>query len=170
MEMAIKDAIEYETKVKSVYKDAEKEAEDPVGKRVLGVLADEEQRHLDYLENKLEEWRKTGTVTVERLDTVVPSKETIDRGIEKLRDKMHGKSQRSDAELRMLERALQVEIETSEFYKRMASELPGDGQKMFARFVEIEEGHRAIVQAEIDSITGSGFWFDFREFDLETGG
>ena len=42
-----------------------------------------------------------------------------------------------------------------------------DAQKMFARFVEIEEGHQAIVKAEIDAVSGSGFWFDFNEFSLE---
>jgi hypothetical protein len=40
---------------------------------------------------------------------------------------------------------------------------------LFQRFVEIEQGHLAIVQAEIDSVSGLGFWFDMREFDLETG-
>jgi len=37
------------------------------------------------------------------------------------------------------------------------------------RFVEIEEGHRAIVQAEIDCVSGLGFWFDTAEFKLEAG-
>jgi peptide deformylase len=38
---------------------------------------------------------------------------------------------------------------------------------MFARFLEIEEGHARIVQAEIDTLTGMGFWFDVQEFRLE---
>jgi hypothetical protein len=33
----------------------------------------------------------------------------------------------------------------------------------------IEDGHVAIVQAELDSVTQMGFWFDYREFDLEAG-
>jgi rubrerythrin len=170
MEEAIKNAIEYETKVRKVYEQAEAQAEDSLGKRVLKVLADEEQRHLDYLEHKLKEWRDTGVVTVERLETVIPSKEVIEREVGKLREKMQAKTRQADAELRMLNKALKVEIETSEFYKRMVRELPEEGQKFFERFVEIEEGHRAIVQAEIDYLTGSGFYFDFREFDLEAGG
>ena len=39
----------------------------------------------------------------------------------------------------------------------------------FGRFLEIEQGHQAIVRAEIDALTGMGFWFDFQEFDLEAG-
>jgi hypothetical protein len=34
--------------------------------------------------------------------------------------------------------------------------------------VEIEAGHEAIVQAEIDALNGLGFWFDFTEFRLES--
>jgi hypothetical protein len=33
--------------------------------------------------------------------------------------------------------------------------------------VEIEEGHQAIVQAEIDSVSGMGVWFDTMELSLE---
>jgi hypothetical protein len=42
-----------------------------------------------------------------------------------------------------------------------------EGQKMFARFLEIEENHIAAVQAELDYITNTGYWFDFKEFDME---
>jgi len=168
MEKAIKDAINYESRVRNVYREAETQAADPVGKRVLKVLADEEQHHLDYLQHKLKEWHSTGKVTAGGLKTAVPSKEIIEKEMTKLKDKISGAVSPSDAELQMLKKALQVEIETSEFYKRMVRELPEEGQQFFAHFVEIEEGHRAIVQAEIDYLTGSGYWFDFREIDLES--
>jgi hypothetical protein len=35
------------------------------------------------------------------------------------------------------------------------------------RCLEIEEGHVAIVQADIDAVSGIGFWFDVKEFDLD---
>ena len=41
--------------------------------------------------------------------------------------------------------------------------------RLFERFVAIEEGHQAIVQAEIDCVSGSGFWFDTSEINLEMG-
>jgi hypothetical protein len=34
-------------------------------------------------------------------------------------------------------------------------------------FLEIEDGHLAIVQAQLDSVQGMGFWFDIAEFRLE---
>jgi hypothetical protein len=48
-------------------------------------------------------------------------------------------------------------------------DLPAEEKAMFERFVEIEEGHKSIVQAEIDCVTGMGFWFDIAEFRLEAG-
>jgi hypothetical protein len=51
----------------------------------------------------------------------------------------------------------------------MVGELPAEGQSLFARFLEIEEGHMAVVQAEIDNVNQLGFWFDLKEFDLEAG-
>ena len=69
----------------------------------------------------------------------------------------------------MMQKALEVEIETSNVYKRMVAELPPEGKGLFARFVEIEEGHVLLAQSEVDSLNGSGFWFDMPEFDLERG-
>jgi len=33
--------------------------------------------------------------------------------------------------------------------------------------IEIENDHLQLVQAELDFITQSGFWFDFPEIDME---
>ena len=49
----------------------------------------------------------------------------------------------------------------------MVRTLDGDGRRLFERFVEIEEGHQAVVQAEIDSVSGMGVWFDTMELSLE---
>ena len=49
----------------------------------------------------------------------------------------------------------------------MVQTLDDQGRALFARFVEIEGGHLAIVQAEIDCVSGSSFWFDTAEFSLE---
>ncbi|MBT8371832.1 MAG: hypothetical protein KJO34_12775 [Deltaproteobacteria bacterium] len=45
--------------------------------------------------------------------------------------------------------------------------LTGDAQRMFARFLEIENEQLQLVQAELDFVTRSGFWFGFAEIDME---
>lgn len=171
LEEAIRTAIEYETKVRDVYKDAEQQIDDAKGKHVMGALFSEEQGHLDYLNSRLSEWQKNGSLNIEELDSLIPSREMISEKTQLLKDKVKVSEddRRHDMEITMLRKALAVEEETSEFYKKMAGELPDEGQELFKRFVEIEEGHLAIVQAELDYISGPGYWFDFREFDLAGG-
>ena len=45
----------------------------------------------------------------------------------------------------------------------------GEERALFQRFLEIEDGHHAIVQAELDAVQGLGYWFDVQEFKLEAG-
>ncbi|MFH1010107.1 MAG: hypothetical protein V1784_02590 [bacterium] len=167
IEEAIKTAIVYETRVWTLYADAIRNATDKTGKRVFAVLASEEQYHLNYLKTRLDEWEKTGKVTVEALRTVLPSRDAIFQEYERLKGHMTRSPQKR--ELDMLNRARDVETETADFYKRMVSELSDEGQQMFAEFVKIEEGHLALVQAEMDAVSGIGFWFDMPEFNLEAG-
>jgi rubrerythrin len=165
IEQAIKTGIEYELQVRKVYSEAAKKFKDPVARRVLGVLADEEDRHVQYLESRLGEWQKTGKVTARQLETAIPSKKAIDSSVGKLKKRMA--QQDFSVELEMLKKALVLEMEATSFFKRMVAELKADERKLFERFVEIEQGHEAIVQAEIDALTGLGFWFDYSEFKLE---
>ena len=71
------------------------------------------------------------------------------------------------SEMEMLRKALELEIETSDFYRKMVDKLGAEGE-MFAHFLKIEEGHKAIVQAEIDYLGNTGFFFDFQEFSMES--
>jgi len=167
VEEAIKTAIEFETRVHRTYEQAAKKAADPTGRRVFEVLAKEEQGHLGYLKDRLEQWQKTGHLSGQRLGTAIPSKERIQEGVKSLSKQVRKKTGEGGVELDFLRKALEAEKETSNFYSRMASELPEEGRQLFARFVEIEQGHVAIVQAEIDAVSQSGHWFGMPEFSLE---
>lgn len=171
IEKAIKTAIEFETRVRQLYEEAKDKAKDPIGKKVFGVLVNEEQGHLDYLDSRLSEWQKNGSLNIEELPTHIPSEEMISEKTRILKEKVNvnDEDRRHDMEITMLRKALALEEETSDFYKRMVNELSEEGQQLFERFVEIEMGHLAIVQAELDYISGPGYWFDFREFDLAGG-
>ena len=165
IEEAIKTGIEYELQVRKVYSEAAKKFKDPVARKIFTVLADEEDRHVAYLESRLAEWEQTGKVTAAALETAIPSQEAIDEAMSKLTRRMG--EQDFGVELEMLKKALALEIEATRFFERMVAALQDEEQKLFARFVEIEAGHEAIVQAEIDALSGLGFWFDYAEFKLE---
>jgi rubrerythrin len=165
IEEAIKTAIEYETRVRDVYVEALDSEKDDVAKRVLKLLADEENHHVLYLEAKLGEWIARQQLTFDDLETTVPSVARIQQEVEKLQDAMEAPGDKT-RELKLLQKAREVEAETSRFYEDMVAKLPEQGQAFFKRFVEIEAGHMALVQAEIDALNGPGFWFDMPEFEL----
>ncbi|NLI97944.1 hypothetical protein GX441_04710 [bacterium] len=164
VEEAIKTAIEYETKVRDLYNEALSKATDPDGKRIFSLMASEEQHHLDYLYAKLAKWQASGELTIEGLRTALPSRKRIEEGAKAMQAQVSKRDY--GEEINMLEEALEAEKVTSAFYRKMVSELAGEAQKMFAHFVEIEEGHLALVQAELDSVGRMSYWFGLREFDL----
>jgi len=168
LDEAIKTAIEFEKKVYQVYADSKDKIADPVGQRIFKQLSLEEAQHVSYLQNRLDEWKKNGHINIQELSSVVPNKERIAEGRERVFQSMQ-RREIPTTEVEYLKGAFEVEKETSSFYRRMVSELTGEGQELFSHFLEIEEGHVAIVQAEIDSVQGMGFWFDVMEFDLEAG-
>lgn len=165
IEQAIKTAIEYEIRVRETYVEALDEQLEPAGKRVFKLLADEEDGHVRYLKGKLETWLRNGVLTSDDLATALPSAKLIQSEVEKLGAVLEKEDR--GREIALLENARQVEMETGDFYRRMTEELPPEGQNLFKRFLEIESGHLALVEAEIDSLKGMGFWFDVAEFNLE---
>lgn len=166
IETAINTAIEYETRVRETFVEAMDEQVEPIGKRIYKLLADEEDGHVQFLRETLSSWKKTGRLSSEGLKTALPSSEAIQQGVAKLETALEKRG--VDKEISLLKRAREVEMETSQFYRKMMTDLNEEGREFFSRFVEIEEGHLALVEAEIDALNRAGFWFDMSEFDLET--
>ena len=164
-EEAIKTAIEYETRIRDIYMEAVAAIDDEVGKRIFETLGKDEQHHIDYLEYKLEEFQKTGAIETGTLESAVPDQKNISQEADKIKsltakDFLGIKQQ-------MLSKALKAEVETSAFYQKMVNELPADARPLFDRFLEIENNHIKAVQFELDYMSKTGYWFDFKEFDME---
>jgi rubrerythrin len=169
LDNAIRTALEYETGVHKAYCEAMDKTSDEAGKRVFRALGDEEMGHIEYLKERLDEWQKTGKINVKKLGTSIPTREAINKSLQDLRKTVKPKATKLILELELLKKALETERKTTIFYKKMVSTLDGEGQQLFRRFVEIEEGHEAIVQAEIDCVSNSGIFMDTLEFGLEVG-
>jgi rubrerythrin len=165
IEEAIKTALRYETRIRDVYRVAAQKVVEPAGKGFLETMAEDEQRHLDYLVDRLEHWKKTGRLTLPKLETAIPSDASIASQMGRFKSEMSKKA-RGDQK-RLLSRALKVEIETSNFYKNLVGEMSGQSQALFARFLVIENRHIAAVQMQLDFASKTGYWFDMKEFDME---
>lgn len=165
LEEAIKTAIEFEVEARDVYRAATKSSQDPIAKRIFQALGDDEQLHIDYLVEKLNQWKKTGKITAEILKSAVPPRDVIAREVGKLTERVSEKDWGDEKQI--LSKALKMEIDTSTFYEKLVDEMPEEAKKMFANFLEIEERHVSAVQAELDYVSRTGYWFDFKEFDME---
>jgi len=165
IEEAIKTAIEFETRIRDIYQEATAAVDDEVGKRIFETLCKDEQHHIDYLQHKLRQLQDTGTIVPERLDSIVPSQEVVNREAEKVKSLVA--KDFLGIKRQMLSKALETEIETSDFYQKMVNELPAKGQALFERFLEIENNHIKAVQFELDYLSKTGYWFDIKEFDME---
>jgi len=169
IEEAIETAIQMEKKVHAAYVVAVSRARDAVAKRVFQTLATEELGHVAYLENRLHEWRTDGCLALEKLKSILPSAARVRERVHALLITANAGSDQRDSDLQELRLALAVEEETSRFYQRMVHELPAEAQTLFLRFLEVEDGHSAVVQAEIDLVSHCGRWFDLRELDPSQG-
>ncbi len=165
LDEAILTAIEYETRVRDHYLMSAERIRNKAGRRIFELLANEEQGHIDYLLACLGTWRRDGSVGTFSLFPTAPSAAELRKALVPVAGRQP--SEVLDDERQVLDVALNLERETSEYYRRLVGRLQGPAQQMFARFLEIEEGHVAIVQAEIDYLSDNGFWFDFSEFNRE---
>ncbi len=165
IEEAIKTAIGFETRIVEIYKEAYEKISTDSGRRLVEALFEDEKNHLEYLQHKREQFMRDGIITLDRLESVIPPKEVIVREVAKLKQKI-SEGSRSDIK-QIISRALSLEIETREFYRRMVGELSAEGKELFAHFLEIEEAHITLVQAEFDYFNNTGYWFDIKEFDME---
>ncbi len=170
LQEAIGTALDYEVKVRDHYLEGAKVLEDPKGKALFDLLGKEEQGHVDYLEHCLAEWKETGKVgSAKPVESLLPKGVAwIDQAKKRLQQRP-GKRVASATELESVKLALQYEKEASGFYRTLVSTLPESERELFATFLTIEDGHVALVQAQLDMVTGLGFWFDTMEFNLEAG-
>ena len=165
LEEAIKTAIEYEIRIRDIYLEATAAIDDEVGQRIFETLSNDEQHHIDYLQHQLEQFQITGTIDPEKLESAIPSQQIINREADKIKSMVA--KDFLGIKQQMLSKALKVEVETSDYYQKLVNELPADGRALFERFLEIENNHIRAVQFELDYLAKTGYWFDFKEFDME---
>jgi rubrerythrin len=169
IEESIETAIRMERKVHAAYIAAVSRARDTMAKQVFQTLANEEQGHVAYLEKRLAEWRKDGCLALEKLASILPPIDRLRGRVRELLAEPALGGDAADPDLDELRQALVVEEETSRYYQRMVHELPAEAQTLFLRFLDVEDGHSAVVQAEIDLVSRHGRWFPLSELIPDRG-
>ena len=72
------------------------------------------------------------------------------------------------SDIEALSTALREEQVANEYYLNQAGLMTDAAAKqMYLRLAEMEDAHYQIIEAEIDSIKGTGFWLGFPEFTMD---
>lgn len=167
---AFKTAIEYETQVSKAYRDIAEEISDPLAKRMFVSLADDEYFHVQFLHKRLKEFIQSGTISLAKLATPFPVKRILENEIKQLTGIADVMQQATKPSLLLaLKTAYDLEVKTTLFYKKMAEETQGTIQKLFQKFLIIEESHETAVQAQIYEYTKTGRWLPLRVGEKQTG-
>ncbi|MCX7785401.1 MAG: ferritin family protein [candidate division WOR-3 bacterium] len=161
---ALETALEAEKQGLQTYLNFAYQTKDESGKNMFIRLASDEFEHMTILEKqKMSVAEKECWINVK-----IPSSE-----IEQLVPKIKEKTKRIRGsegldQLLALRTALELEDNAIKFYREQEQKSTDPKAKeMYRRLRKMEQAHYELIQAEIDYIEKTGFWFNLREFSLE---
>jgi len=159
-------ALKYEEEIRDLYYSAVNTIDDERGKLIFKSLGDDEQSHVDFLLYSLEQLKADQSIDPKLLQSTIPEVELINKNIEKMKAEI---PQQMLGDIKtVLNKALKLEKETSDFYREARDKSEGPVKDILSKFLEIEDRHVDVVQIEIDHANNSGMWFNFMEVNLET--
>ncbi len=165
LETSIKIAIDLEKRGQTFYQQAAEKTTDKSGKRIFKMLAQEEALHLATLKKMLQnldqinDWQHY-------VDDYPPRRQVpVFDQRQQVRTKQ--KPDHTD-ELVALRLALDHERKAIDFFDSLLDKAADNTARHIIRFVKEQEiFHYDLLQAEIDNIMGTGFWFDTAEFRMD---
>jgi rubrerythrin len=158
-------ALSYEEKIRDLYLSAVEIVDDDRGKKLFKALADDEQSHIDFLNYSLDSLKEQGSIDLAKLESPIPTAEQLRSQVEDMKAKIP-ENMLGDVK-RVLNSALQMELETSAYYREASEKTEGKIKEILEKFVEIEDRHVNVVQVELDCASKNGHWFNFMEASME---
>ena len=161
---ALKTAIEIEEKGLDAFLKYARQTKDVTGKNMFIRLAMDENEHRRIIEKQL-----SNLMEGKPLEKIEIGTSEIEHVLPKIREKQ----QRTRGESGLLEvdalnTALDLERKAAKFFRDQAAMVDDEEVKaMFLRLAEWEDAHFDLIQAELDSIQGTGFWFGIPEFQMD---
>jgi len=160
---AIRTAIQMEKEGHAFFHQAAEKTNNKLGKEMFERLAAEEIAHMETFRkmfdsmSNTEDWRAVST----QLRSV--SKPPV---FSEAKNKM--KAEREPGEVEALRQAMEIERNAIEFFNDAKSKTNDETAKeIFEKIRQEEEYHHALLQAQYDSVTNSGYWLDSAEFRMD---
>ena len=161
---ALRAAIEIEDNGLLTFLKFARQTKDATGKNMFIRLAMDEHEHRLIIEKQLNNLLEDKPL----INIEIPKSE-----IEEIAPKIREKQQRTRGESGLLEidalnTALDLERKAAKFFRDQAKLISdSEAKALFIRLAEWEDAHFDIIQAELDSIQGTGFWFGIPEFQMD---
>ena len=137
-------ALNLERKGFIFYTEAEKKTENKTGKKMFAQLKREEEEHIEDIKTMFK--------------NLYPQKSDIDIPV------FDGDVSEYSGEVEALKIGIEMEKKSIEFYTDWAK---GNLGTLFNKLIEIEKSHLELLEAELDYVKKTGFWFDYFESSLE---
>jgi len=159
----VREAIKLEIRGREFFLRAAEVTQNALGQKMFKRLADEELKHLEAFSRlfsavmQSDQWKKA--VAREELEG---KSEVIDGLVARM------KRAEGQSEIEALRIGMELELKAIEFFKGCADkgDDPAAGD-IFTRISDEEKFHYDLLQAQHDSVTGSGFWLDSAEFQMD---
>ncbi len=155
----IDEAIELEERSLSYYKEAAGRVSDPGGRKILELLAKEEERHISLLS----EMKQGGYGPLEGLPLIAEVRGLVEGAVKEGRNAIF-----TDASIReILQKAMEIEQSTRRFYKERRAATDDEKQKeLFEVLAEQETGHYLMVSGLVEYFDRPADWVESAEFGL----
>lgn len=160
---AIRTAIQMEKEGYAFFHQAAEKTNNKLGKEMFERLAAEEIAHMETFRKMFdsmsdtEDWR---AVASELKSVTTPPL------FSEAKNKM--KAERDPGEVEALRQAMEIERKAIEFFNEAKSKANDETAKeIFEKIRQEEEYHHALLQAQYDSVTNSGYWLDVAEFRMD---
>jgi rubrerythrin len=160
---AMKTAIEMEKSGHRFFTEASNKVRHEVGRKLFSRLAAEEIDHMRTFEKIFTEASGGGDWKA-AIKEIKPAKRVpyFDEARKEF------KSEDLSVEMDYLKKALDLERNAMQFFEKAIAEAESEEAKqIFQRILEEERAHYDLIQSEIDSVGGTGFWFDVHEFYMD---
>lgn len=160
---AIEIAIKMETDAIDLYTKAVSKTKHPVGKKMFLTIVEDEKRHLEMLSQIFK------GLGIEARD--VSPMRRVKTVFETMKDKMIERVEATSDELEAFKIAMEMEKKGIEFYKRSASDVKKEKEKiLFERLIKEEEQHYNIFANTYFFLSNTGNWFMWEEHGIVDGG
>lgn len=138
------------------------------GKAIFSRLAQEELLHLDWVTAQRRALERQGHWLADEEVPVAAQIKSLAAVVFPQVDSPRAGVSPEATELDALRRGIQAEKDSVAFYSDAHHRATDPAAKaMFGRLVEVEQGHQRLLEAELDYLSKSGFYFGEAEFIVE---